>query len=1317
MSQQTLPLLPIQERFWFLRHIEHGQGNLIQAAYPISEPFNAADIQGRLDQLVQKYDALRIILQENGDEANQSIQESAAQKVALIEANGGNFREYLATTAYQMTDAASDWLLQVEIFHPSEGQDMLLLTAHRLICDVASLDIIASELLSPDNGITSSALDFEAYVKSAVAEDLSTSLKSWSQKLEDSIHVCELPLDCPRPANQQGAIARYACQFNEDVISAVDKLADSAHVDVAAVWTAAYLTLLYRYTLQDDILLGWAQRGANSDELGIAPLMDTAVIRQLFTPEMTFADLLAAVNTSLAEISSQTPPPFPKLLEVLKPERSLNRAPVIQHGIYYNSTQSNLSYAYSSPALSQLDTMLHINADHSVEWHYDSNIFNKATIQRVQQHLEKCLLSAAQNVDTPLVQLNLLPPAEQELLTITWNETDHPVPDNDYVYRLFEKQATRTPEAVAASEPNRQITYEEQNRRSNRLAHHLVEKGIGKNVIVPILADRDIHYQTMMLAINKAGGAFLPLSPTYPPKRLATIFTRTETSLILVDETYRAVIEEALQEMPEDKRPEVEVSLYTTEYDYPDENLPARCGMDDIAYIMFTSGSTGEPKGVMVHHAGMINHNNAKLGDLEMGAADILAQTSRQSFDIVVWQFLAPLIVGGSIFIMPDDMALDPAELLKATDEHGITVLQLVPINIEALLDVAGVMGEQKPKLQQLRWMVPTGDALQTDLCRRWLNLYPHTRMLNTYGATECSDDQCHYVIAESPSEHYRPAIMTIGTPIYNTKVYILDEAMQPVPIGVVGELYISGVGVGPGYLKDEERTAKTFVPNPFSENKASKLYRSGDQARYLSDGSIEFLGRIGHLIKIRGMRIEPGEIQAVLSRHPQIAQAVLTVHEFPGLGQHLIAYIVPRTGEAMSEEDIKLYLRQYLPDYMIPSYFVSLDEMPLNANGKIDRKKLPLPEIAAKQSVIVAPRTETEESLLTIWRKILNRTEISIYDNFFDIGGYSLLAMRLFTQIQQKFGKRLPLATIFKATTIADLATLLESDSSDTNSDDFLCLVPIQAGNPERPPFFCIHAHGGHVIYFHELARHLGTDQPFYGIQALGIDGNHAPPHRFEEYAEVYVREIRKVQSEGPYYIGGECMGGTIAYEVVRQLEEQGQQVALLVMFDAYCAGIPTLQKGVPMWLYEVMFNVRRSQKLYISKLSNVPREELLHSLADIADRTAMTLKRIFLSRWLAKTDINDPLSVTHAALWDAQEAYKPSCISTPITLFNSELPWGVTDDETLGWQGHTEGDIEIVSLPTLFDTLIEGPDVKLTAKRLREILDRKIEQEAKPI
>jgi amino acid adenylation domain-containing protein len=1335
MNKSTnIPLSDVQQRFWFLQQMESYQDNAICVVFQTQEILDQELLQQRLNGLLEHNDTLRRVVGTYADNVVQEV--SPDTKNYRVEET----RLADGEAAFDLDEQIARSKTKIEPPNPPFRVDLLsaptssilILTASRIFSDVYSLELAAAHLLGVTTETAHPAPDFSSRLDGDPLAAQSN-LEKWARALQDATFVCELPLDKTRPAFQKGLSASYEALLSSSTLASIEKLNQRYGLPPSIVALAAYFTLIYRYTLQDDLLIGLAARAGGSFATSMGPFTDTVVFRQKFEEGATFLSVLESLRAIQADLDAAPPPSFSRLLETLKPERDLSRAPLVQHGFEFLASSAlppsddlRFKRLYVSPALSQLDVMLCIRVETgctSANWHYDTAIFSAETIRRLHGHLEALLASAAENADRPVKHLELLAPAEREIITREWNATTRPVKDPDFIYRLFEKQAERTPAAIAAREPGKEITYAALNRRANRLAHQLAEKGIGADSIVPILADREIDYLTTILAINKAGGAFLPLSPSYPARRLAQIFEKSDSTLVLVGTNYLDPVREAMQYLPPERLPRIEMIPDILAQAGPETNLPTRCEMHHLAYVMFTSGSTGEPKGVMVHHAGNINHIYAKITDLEMGPEDILAQTSRQSFDIVVWQFLAPLINGGSIYIMPDEIALDPAQLLQESDKVGVTVLQLVPVNIEALLDVADAMAENRPKLTALRWMVPTGDALPTDLCRRWLHLYPHIRMLNTYGATECSDDQCHHVIATPPPAEYRPAVMTIGRPIINTQVYVLDDLLHPVPVGVLGELYIAGVGVGRGYLKDAERTAKTFVPNPFSDDPNTKLYRSGDLARYLPDGTVEFIGRIGHMIKIRGVRIEPGEIQSVLGRHPQVAQATLVVHEFPGSGSQLVAFIVYRKGEVVAESDLRAYLRQYLPDYMIPAYFVVIDAMPLNANGKIDRKALPIPDHTRVKSSIVAPRNDTENALLAIWSSILKRNELSIQDNFFEVGGHSLLAMQLCSQIERQFGQRLPLKTIFRASTIAALAELLNSNPANQPASDkfaeLSCIVPIQTGNPARTPFFFLHAAGGHVIYINKFASFLDKQLPFYGIQAVGIDGNQAPLNRFEDLAAVYVREIRTVQPEGPYYLGGESMGASIAFEVARQLEEQGQTIGLFALFDASFPSLRMILKpGIPRWVYRIFYNLQRLWRLHLPELFNLPWGEKKAYAVDLARRFIDTLPALFFGEERLKPVSNDPtLKVAQTALIEAREAYRPGQIRAPITLFSSELPWGA-GDEALGWREHTLNGVEILHFSILWDTMLEGPQAKLVAERFQKVIDQKIEeQQAKQI
>jgi amino acid adenylation domain-containing protein len=602
-------------------------------------------------------------------------------------------------------------------------------------------------------------------------------------------------------------------------------------------------------------------------------------------------------------------------------------------------------------------------------------------------------------------------------------------PQNQCVHELFEEQVKRTPEDVAIVFEQKHITYRALNSQANSLAHYLQHAGVMPEITVALLIERSIDFVATLLAVFKAGGAFLPLDPQFPAWRHYEVLKQSNCQHVLTMDRYKPVLTEALVEFDVGQRPQVTGIESLLQKEDVKENLLPGAKPGNLAYVMYTSGSTGVPKGVMVEQAGMVNHIYAKLADLGISRADRVAQNSPPSFDIVVWQCLVALLVGGCVHIFKDEVAYDPLQLLRQTDEQRITVLQVVPSMLRALVRQAEMMREERPLLRSLRWIVPTGDALSPELCRQWLRLYPTIPMLNNCGSTECSDDNCHYAIYEPPALDYPLPIMPIGRPIQNIRAYILDQQLMPVPMGVEGELYIGGTGVGRGYLNDADRTAEVFIPDPFSQQPGARLYQTRDRARYLPDGLIQFLGRSDNLIKIRGLRIEPGEIEVVLERHPAILETVVLARETENGNKYLVAYIVPVDEQVPDIEELRAWLSDKLPEYMIPGVFMPLHAMPLNAHGKLDRRALPVPETARIEtsSNFVQARTPLEETIAVTWSQLLEIEQVGIYDNFFASGGDSLLAMQIISRLRTILQVEVPVHCFLEAPTVAQLAELLE--------------------------------------------------------------------------------------------------------------------------------------------------------------------------------------------------------------------------------------------------------------------------------------------------
>ncbi|MBV9228234.1 MAG: amino acid adenylation domain-containing protein, partial [Chloroflexi bacterium] len=870
----------------------------------------------------------------------------------------------------------------------------------------------------------------------------------------------------------------------------------------------------------------------------------------------SFAQLFERMRQTMQEAQTHEDLPFELLLKEVPNSRTLGRNLLVRAMLRLPLTQPplpdgwRLTYLEEGTGTAQFDLALELQDSVQgllARFIYRTDLFEESTIARLAGHWQTLLESIVADIRQPLARVSLLTVQERSQLLEEWTATEKPYPQHG-IAQLFEAQVARRPEAIAVICEEEQISYQELNRQANQLAHLLRANGVGPETLVALLAERGIPFVVAVLAVFKAGGAYVPLDPYHPPVRLRRVIEQSHCKLVLTTKAFVATALGVLEDLSSDEAPGCIYLESVPQTSQPEENLPDSSGPGDLAYVIYTSGSTGQPKGAMVEQRGKLNHLFAKIEALTLSESDTVAQTASQCFDISVWQFLAALLVGGSVRIYPDVVAHDAMELLRQVQEHGVSILETVPSLLSAMLDA---QQPEKLNLPALRWLIPTGEALPVELCRRWLERYPHVPLLNAYGPTECSDDVTHYVISQPPQGTSRS--VPIGKAIPNMRLYVLDKHLEPLPVGVSGELYVGGIGVGRGYLGDEQRTAEAFVADPFSSEEGARLYKTGDRARYLPDGNLEFLGRLDYQVKVRGYRIELGEIEAVLSQQAGVRQAVVVVREDEPGEQRLVAYVV-LDQQRVTVEDLKSWLMRQVPNYMVPAAFVVLEQLPLTANGKLNRKALPVPERSRSEGQrYVAPQEPLHRQLVEIWEDVLGAHPIGIRDDFFELGGDSLLAVRLFERIRQECGKRLSLSTLFAGATIEHVAGLLQEEESkqeEPGTQGRAALVVVQKGGSRRP-FFYLHGEWrGVALYSRELAHRLGEEQPFYLLEPYDFDGLAVPP-TFEEMAAAHLEVVRRVQPEGPYLLGGWCNGGLMAYEMARQLHAQGQTVELLVLMD----------------------------------------------------------------------------------------------------------------------------------------------------------------------
>jgi amino acid adenylation domain-containing protein len=833
--------------------------------------------------------------------------------------------------------------------------------------------------------------------------------------------------------------AQQQIKLSSQVSKGLKEFARQQRLTLNTVIQGAWALLLGRYSGQSDVVFGAVVSGRPATLAGfdkmVGLFINTLPVRVRIAEEQGVGEWLKQLQenqvemrqyeySSLVQVQgwSEVPRGLPLFESILDFENYPMDRALQQWGA--NLEQGDIGFVIRTNY--PLEVVAVPGPEFSLQMKYDSERFDDATIVRMLGNFGILLESIIADPSQPLSRLPLLTPAEEHQLLIEWNRTEFDYPSERVVHRLFEEQAAFTPDAVAVVFKTESLTYRQLNERTNRLARALIAKGAGRETVVALLMERNISLLVSILAIFKTGAAYAPLDPVHPASRLRQALEQSRSALLLTSGRFADVCAQAMDKLHANQQPAVVLIEDLMDEEQPEENLDTTAAPGNLAYIIFTSGSTGLPKGAMIEHRGMLNHLYAKISDLQLTAKDVVGQTASQCFDISVWQFLAPLLVGGSVHIFSDEVISDPDLFFAEVEKGAVSILETVPSLLRATLEEITSTRRSVQELHALRWLLMTGEALSPDLCRQWLNAYPQIPLLNAYGPTECSDDVTHYAIERPPTDDV--LIVPIGRPIANTQLYILDSNLRTVPVGVGGELYVGGRGVGRGYVDDALRTALAFVPDLFAVEPGARLYRTGDLARYMSCGNIEFLGRIDSQVKIRGFRIELGEIESALCKHPAVREAVALAWEATPHDQRLVAYVVAQT-EPPTVVELRSFLKESLPEYMVPEVFIMLDALPLTANGKLDQRALPAPatQRPSQAQHFVAPRTPIEETLAGLWREVLKVEQIGIQDNFFDLGGHSLIAIKLVSRIRTEFKVELALADFFAAATVEALGERIE--------------------------------------------------------------------------------------------------------------------------------------------------------------------------------------------------------------------------------------------------------------------------------------------------
>jgi amino acid adenylation domain-containing protein len=1050
-NKECVPLSFAQNRLWFLDKLE-------EDSYAYNLPFpvkiegelNIDALKSAIKYILNRHSVLRTSFPEKDGIPYQKINETPENIFDVENASGNSEEEKwewikneIAVQMKTPFDLYKGPLYGIRLFYVDENIHVLLMVFHHIILDGWSIDILMKEIgesykafskrEEPDlPKLEIQYSDFSIWHNEWMnSEPAKAQLEFWKKELVDAPALLQMPLVYPRPAVQTPNGSTELFEIDNELFTGMKKLAKENETSLFMLLYAAVTVLLYRYSHQEDIAIGTTI--ANRNRAEIEPLIglfaNTIVLRSDLSGNPSFKNYLARVKEKTLNAFVNQDIPFEKIVEEMKPERSLSHTPLFQilfelqdiPGKHDDNTGLKMTAIEPENTSAKFDMNLLLliqNGCLAGNLEYNSDLFNKNYIRRFIDHYKKLLRSVVDKIDNKIDEIDYVTDEEKELIN-SWNDTKKAFPLDKTFNELFLESVRKNPDKIAVVENSYEITYWELNQRAESLARDLIERGAGAEKIVAIISERGIKFLISILAVFKSGAAYLPLDTHHPPARHAQIIEQSEPIILLAERKFDERLDEAVKLI--DRKNIARINIDNLLEDKPEEISPAKTSSTskNLAYIIFTSGSTGKPKGAMVLQKGMINHLYSKIRDLGITSDDYVAQNASQCFDISVWQYLAALLVGGKIEIFPDEIAHDAERLLEKVEKNKITILEIVPSFMSVMIEM--IETKSGYTFKNLRWLVPTGEALPPELAAKWLQNFPNVPLINAYGPTECSDDVTHYPIHKV--DDFNNFSVPIGRPIANTQILILDKNKRIVPIGVVGELYVAGDCVGRGYINDEERTHAAFVENPFKPG--GIIYKSGDLARYLPDGNIEFLGRIDSQVKVRGFRIELGEIETELRKHSEVKEAVVLVSRD---GKELIGYIVAQKEGIDLIKNIKESLANKLPEYMIPSYFVLMEKLPLTSNGKINRKVLPEPEMDREREKISLPETETEKTIADIWKELLRVEEVGINQNFFEIGGHSLLATRLVTKLRDKFSVELALKIIFEKTTVKNLSEYIDT-------------------------------------------------------------------------------------------------------------------------------------------------------------------------------------------------------------------------------------------------------------------------------------------------
>jgi amino acid adenylation domain-containing protein len=1332
----SLPLSYAQQRLWFLDQLTPGSSAYnIPAALRINAELSVAALEQALSEVVRRHEALRTTFKAAGGQPAQIIKPHEPLKAPLVDLSDlGEEDQFAEAERWRQADAlrpfdlAAGPLLRFTLIRFSQHRYLFLANIHHIISDGWSMGLLMSEIEtfyeafsggapSPLAELEIQYADYALWQRDWLqGEALKGEIEYWNRQLDGAPTLLELETDHPRQPLRtlRGAHCPIVC--SEEVSRSLREFSWREGATLFMTMMTGFQALMWRYTGQSDILVGTPIAGRGRVELEplIGFFVNMIPLRTNFSNVPTFRQLLKQIREASFGAYAHQDFPFDKLVEDQQPKRAPGRNPLFQVIL---SFQNNVAPTMEMAGVRLLaGAPVTVDTKFDLEAHlwdtpdgvtgslvYSPELFEPTMIARMASHFRKLFEKAMAEPDTELSAFSLLDEAEYRQVVEVWNDTAVDFPGAACIHEILEREAERRPDAIAVEFELENLSYRELNRQANVLAHYLRRHGVGPEVFVAVMLERSVELIVGLLSVAKAGGVYAPINLSDPPSRTRWILENAGISTLLTTQ-------KIAENLPENGLTIIRVDADEYRKDASDREFEAPpangAAPDNLAYLMYTSGSTGMPKGVCITHRNVLGLvKSANYADLN--SEETFLQFAPVSFDASTFEIWGCLLNGARLVVFPPHMP-SLSELGEFITRTQITTLflttglfhQMVDGNVKSL----GAVGQ----------LLTGGEALSPPHLDKALEQFDDCLIVNCYGPTESTTMACCYRV-----EPNRPATsVPIGRPISNTRVYI-HNAIQAAGIGERGELLIGGAGLGRGYLHLPGLTAESFTPDPFSSQPGRRLYRTGDVARYLNQGVIQFLGRLDDQVKLNGFRIELGEIQAVLSEHPALKEALVLAREDSPGDKRLVAYVVANGEAAPSNEELRSYLKERLPEYMVPSAAVILDALPLTPHGKVDRAALPAPQISLSRSKgdYVAPRNGLQQQLVEIWEELFKVHPIGVTDNFFELGGHSLLMAVLVARIEERMGNRVPMAAFFEDPTVEHLSQLIGFGKENPS---WPALVPMRSSETHQP-LFCPHAGGGHVMCYTDLAHYLGDDQPFYGLQAREPETGLVMHTQIEAMASAYVDAIRAFQPTGPYLLGGWSMGGVIAFEMARQLQQQEQQIALLALIDVKAPLVKKFEHNLTALLAAFARNLGLTyETLSMSwkEISALPpmaqlRQVWLEAKAFGLAPPVMTLvefRKIFDIFKINANTMNGYVGGTYQGRVTLFRAEKPQTFLFAKEYLaghseNPDIGQGAVDpgDALTGWEQLATEGVDVHTVPGDHYSMLQEPHVKVLAEQLR--------------